>query len=234
MIQVETDRPVYSNASGTLKEKLKSISGNLKQKRMGINKDGGVNIDREERLKKRSDRTKTRKENRAERKAKRNAKRLTKKKTPLGERFTLALSKITKKGSKSEKKNPDGTNSEVPQKDIVTTPKGSFDKVEVAKATGVTPEQVTPQFIEKNSVTTPSGEVSIIVPDKLVGQDDGGNPYLAEDLQDANETQKDVVKEDDKKRGMSTTSKVLLFGGIGVAVLVVGVILYRKFSNKGK
>jgi hypothetical protein len=238
MIQVETERPVYSNASGKLKEKIKSISGNIKEKRGERKELRKSSVNRQERIAKRDSRKSTRIENRAirkaNRKAKRNARKLERKNTPKGEKFTFKLSKIFKKDKKSEKKNQDGSVSVVPEKSIVTTPTGSYDKIEVSKATGVTPEQVTPEFIAKNSVTTPSGEVSVIVPDSLVGQDSQGDTYLAEDLQDENEKQKDVNDDDNKKRGLSTTQKVLLFGGIGVAVIVVGVILYRKLSNKGK
>lgn len=225
MIQVETDRPVYSNATGNLKERAKKILSSDPEKKSS-------------RVAKRDERKTTRVAKREERKArriaKRNATKLKKVNTPKGSKFTFKLKKLNKQGTKRTKKHANGTVVVIKESDVVTTPQGDFDKIEVAKALNVTPEQVTPELVKQNQVVEASGDVSIIVPDNNVATDDAGDPYLAEDLQDANETLKDVADEENSKRKMTKTEKILLFGGIGVTVLILGVVLYRKFSNKGK
>jgi hypothetical protein len=215
MIQVETDAPVFSNAIGDkIKSKVKSTFKSDPAKK-------------ESRVAKREER-------RSKRKAKRNATKLRRLNTPKGSKFTFKLKKVNKQGTKRTKRNNNGTIVVLNESDIVSTPKGDFDKIEVAKALNVAPEKVTPELVAQNQVVEANGDVSIIVPDTIVGQDNQGDSYLAEDLQDENSPPEDVVKDDEKKRGLSTTEKVLLFGGIGVAVLTIGIILYRKFSNKGK
>jgi hypothetical protein len=215
MIQVETDAPVFSNANGDkIKSKVKSTFKSDPAKKESI--------------------VAKREERRSKRKAKRNATKLRRLNTPKGSKFTFKLKKVNKQGTKRTKRNNNGTIVVLNESDIVSTPKGDFDKIEVAKALNVAPEKVTPELVAQNQVVEANGDVSIIVPDTIVGQDSQGDTYLAEDLQDENTPPEDVVKDDEKKRGLSTTEKVLLFGGIGVAVLTIGIILYRKFSNKGK
>jgi hypothetical protein len=227
MITVETTNPVYSSATGD--KKKKTISERFKSATESVKNFGENKEDRKaNRLNRKTDRT----EKREKRKKKRNARKLEKQKTPQGDKFLFKLIPLKKKGSDAEKTNPDGTKQSIPAKDIVSTPQGDFDKKEVAKATGIPEEQITPLTLKKVSVIEPTGEVKVIVPTSLVGQDGGGDSYLNSDLQFENEEEKDVAKEEaDARKPLKKYEKIILWGGIGLVVLIAGIIAYKKFKK---
>jgi hypothetical protein len=216
MITIETINPIYSNAEGkkTLFQKFKEKKDERATKTSVI-----------ERKKNRADR-------KSARKKKRNARKLERINTPQGEKFLFKLIPLLKKGKKAEKTNPDGTKQEIPEKDIISTPQGDFDKKEVSKASGVPEEQITPLVFKKVSVIAPTGEVKIPVPTTLVGQDNNGDPYLNIELQDENEQEKDVVKEEmDSRKPLKKYEKIILYGGIALVVIIGGIIAYKKFKK---
>lgn len=235
MITVETINPVYSNAEGdktkkTLKDRLAESKANYQK-----NKPERENIQNQkesERKKNRQERMDNRSIRRSARKKKRNARKLERINTPQGEKFLFKLIPLKKNGTKAEKTNPDGTKQEIPAKDIVSTPQGDFDKKEVAKASGLPEEQITPLTLKKVSVIAPTGEVKIAVPTALVGQDNNGDSYLNVELQDENEKEKDVVKEEmDSRNPLKKYEKIILWGGIALVVIIGGIIAYKKFKK---
>ena len=136
---------------------------------------------------------------------------------------------------------------------VVKTTDGKFyDKNEIAKAFGVDKTAVTQQMIDRyiipvaptseNTTTTnevPKSETSdnaVVIDDTKIVTDENGNQFLKDDTKAEGEGGSDDVKVDDKKAqgGMSKTQKIILWGGIGLVVVIIGVVVYRKMSSKGK
>jgi hypothetical protein len=228
MITVETINPVYSNAEGDKTKKTLKDRFSDRKKEFDSNQSDRI----ANRGKNRTDRKLNREIKRTARKKKRNARKLEKINTPQGEKFLFKLIPLKKNGTQAEKTNPDGTKQEIPAKDIVSTPQGDFDKKEVAKASGLPEEQITPLTFKKVSVLAPTGEVKIAVPTALVGQDNNGDSYLNVELQDENEKEKDVVKEEmDSRNPLKKYEKIILWGGIALVVIIGGIIAYKKFKK---
>lgn len=235
MIDVETTAPVYSNAGGK--------------------------TTRADRKKSRSEARATRKSNR---KAKRNAKKLKRVKLRNGKTasvYVLSRLRPVKKSGADESLSvqyvrtyPDQTTAVIKAEDVVKTTDGKFyDKNEVAKAFGVEKTAVTQQMIDRyiipvaptSDATTTTNEVpksensesGVVVDESKVVTDENGDQFLATDTKaEGDLLASDDVKEDDKKAqgGMTKTQKYILWGGIGVVAIILGVVIYRKMSNKGK
>lgn len=200
-------------------------------------------------------------EKKKRRKAKLNAiklqflKRFTKDGKPL---FVYRLKEVVQdlKDKKYKKKHPDGSDSEVKKDDIVSTPQGLYDINEIAKAMNVSVESLKnaqAQLIDiliplassskgqAEAVDVPksdnSADMGVIVPESNVTQTDDGGYYTNNETFDAssfdpNEKVPDV-KDDEKKPPLKNWEKGLLWGGIAVAAIVVGVIVYRKIKSNG-
>ena len=215
MMEIETDRPVYSNIKGK-----NSADKSLK------------------------------KDERATRKAERKAKKAKKNSSPLtriGNKFVKKIKKLTTIKGKKVKTNPDGSTTEVAPSNVVVTPQGEYDKVEVARALNVEPSQVTPELILKTSVATqvsntgianptivtatPNSDLAIVIPAELLETGIDGNPYLAVDLQDADLPMADVAQEEAAKQPLVKWEKIMLISGITLAVIVIGVIAYKRSSK---
>lgn len=236
MLQVQTDRPVYSNAKG---DGLAKLKGMLPKGKTDAEK-ATAKTTRESNKKERVDKRAT---NKANRKAKRNSSPLTK----IGGKFVKKIKKIVNFKGKKIKTNPDGSTTEVAAKNVVVTPQGEYDKVEVARALNVTPEQVTPELILKTSVATqvsntgianptivsanPSADLAIVVPAELMETGTDGNPYLSVDLQEADKPDEDVAKEEQAKQPLVKWEKIMLVSGITLAAIVIGIIAYKKMSK---
>jgi hypothetical protein len=228
MIDVETTAPVYSNAGG--KER-------------------------------RQTRQETRTTRRTNRKTKRNAKKLKRVKMRNGKSamiYVLSRLRAVKKSGADEslsvqyiKTYPDNTTGVIAKEDVVTTADGKFyDKNEIAKAFGVEKTAVTQQMIDRFIVpvavttdgtetkevdkTDKSADGGVIIPEEKVILGEDGNPYVAEDLKNEDGTGSDDVKVDDKKAqsGMTKTQKIILGVGIGLVVLTIVYVVYRKMSTK--
>lgn len=179
-MKVFTDRPIYSYAEGS-PEKLKPLGTSSVPTSLPTTlsttkeqKEAQRKADKEkrktERTQKRSERKEVRQEKRAVRKAKRLAKKLLRAKDKTGrKRWFYPISRVFK----GKKKQADGTIVEVAPNDVVTTSSGAqFDKTEIAKATGVSPQSVTPQMAEQLLVTTPQGTLGVTENTTL-------SPYIA-------------------------------------------------------
>ena len=228
MIDVETTAPVYSNAGG---------------------KD------------KRTSRQEARTTRKTNRKSKRNARKLKRVKMRNGKSamiYVLSRLRAVKKSGADEslsvqyiKTYPDNTTGVIAKEDVVTTADGKFyDKNEIAKAFGVEKTAVTQQMIDRFIVpvavttdgtetkevdkTDKSADAGVIIPEEKVVLDADGNPYVAEDLKNEDGTGSDDVKVDDKKAqsGMTKTQKIILGVGIGLVVLTIVYVVYRKMSTK--
>lgn len=230
MITVETNRPVdYSSATGSEKD----------QKRA-------------ERKSKREERQTTRSARRSSRKAKKNATKLKKIVRGGVTKIVKPFKKVfTKKDGSKYKKAPDGTEIPVSSSDVVKTPQGEYDKKEISEATGVPADQITPQKVAQITVptqpTSPSADATTIapatdsnadlsgyVPEASVVVTDEGL-YLNSETQPTEEPAKDVAEEEKKaKEPLKKWEKGLLWGGIGVVAIIVGVVAYKYFKNKGK
>jgi len=236
MIDIETSAPVYSDATG----QPKKVSG--------VSSKTAKTLKREAR--------------KSSRKAKRNARKLKRVKLRNGKTaivYVLSRLRPVKKSGADEsltmeyvKTYPDGTTGVVKAEDVVKTTDGKFyDKNEVAKAFGVEKTAVTQQMIDRyvipvaptTDATTTTTEVpksensdgAVVVPDEKVVTDENGNQFLADDTKaEGDLLASDDVKEDDKKAqgGMSKTQKYILWGGIGLVAIIIGVVVYRKMSKK--
>jgi hypothetical protein len=80
-----------------------------------------------------------------------------------------------------------------------------------------------------------TADVSIVIdPTKVVVTPEG--EFLKTDVQDPNAPIVNVADEQKKekeKEGLAKWEKYLLWGGIGVGVLIIGYIIYKKTTNKG-
>lgn len=235
MIDVETNAPVYSNAGG------KKTREDRKQGRVQARS--------------------TRQSNR---KAKRNARKLKRVKLRNGKSvsvYVLSRLKAVRKSGADESLSvqyvrtyPDQTTAVIKAEDVVKTTDGKFyDKNEIAKAFGVEKTAVTQQMIDRyiipvaptseNTTTTnevPKSETSdnaVVIDDTKIVTDENGNQFLKDDTKSEGDGGSDDVKDDDKKKaeeGLSKTQKIILWGGIGLVVVIIGVVVYRKMSSKGK
>jgi|688.fasta_scaffold356853_1 hypothetical protein len=142
----------------------------------------------------------------------------------------------------------DGTTLVIPAQDVIVNTAGVFDKSDIARALGVPKESLTPAMIEKYLVyvvPTTSGattttetdksataDVSIVIdPTKVVSTPEGD--FLATDVQDPNAPVIDVAQEQKaEQKPLVKWEKYLLWGGIGIGVLIIGYIIYKKTSKK--
>ena len=228
MIEVETTRPVYSNAEGDKKSR-KVRAGSRKDSRTGV-----------------SEKQQSRDLKRANRKAKRNAKRLIRMEKQGKKKFFYPLTKIFGK----KKKYKDGSTIEVPAENtvVVSTNDGrtaSLDKTEIAKALNIPESQVTPAKVQEvvvnvpqasagpaaNETGTPSGEPVLAIPvkDEDVTIADDGSAYLSDDTQSQNEELKNVADDDKEAQKKKKIGKIILISG--VVIIVLGAVVY--FMNKG-
>jgi len=221
MIEVNTARPVYSNAIG---DKLKRSP----------EKKAKTQENRAERAEKRSGR-----------KAKRNAKKLIRMENKGKKKFFYPLTKIFGK----KKKYKDGSTIEVPAENtvVVSTKDGktaSLDKTEIAKALNIPESQVTPAKVQEvvvnvpqasagpaaNETGTPVGEPVLAIPikDEDVIITDDGSAYLSDDTQSQDEKLKNVADDDKEAQKKIKIGKILLISG--VVIVVLGAVVY--FMNK--
>jgi hypothetical protein len=230
MITVETNRPVdFSSANGSEKDQRRA-----------------------ERKSNREERKTKRQTRRSSRKAKKNA---TKLKTIVKGGVTKIVKPFkkvfTKKDGSKYKKAQDGTEIPVKSTDVVKTPQGEYDKTEISQATGVPADKITTQTVSTITVPTqptsptadatsvapasdPNADLSGIVPESSVVETDEGL-YLNSETQPVEEPTKDVAQEEKKsKEPLKKWEKGLLWGGVGVVVLIVGIVAFKYFKNKGK
>lgn len=168
-MKVFTDRPIYSYA-GDSPEKLKPLGTSTIPSTLPTTlattkeqKEAQRKADREkkklERTQRKSEKKEVRQEKRAVRRAKREAKRLLRAKDKTGrKRWFYPISRVFK----GKKKQADGTIVDVNPNNVVTTSNGAqFDKTDIAKATGVSPESVTSQTAEQILVSNNQGGATI-------------------------------------------------------------------------
>jgi hypothetical protein len=202
---------------------------------------------REERQKARSERKEARFQRNAQRKAKKNSKRLALIKTNAGEKYFFPLNRIRL----GKKKYKDGVEENVKPEDQVnvTTPSGEtviVDKKEFAKATGLEASQVNQAEVQKRITVIPPttasqqgmnvevGQtpnetvISVQVPDNNVETANDGELYVATDLQNTNEKEKDVKEEE---RGLTKTQKIVLWSAVGVGAILIGYIIYKSVTK---
>jgi len=220
----------YANAEGDAQEKkgskLKSLVSKLK-----IPDRNTREANKTARKQRRSDR----KQKRLDKKPKKNAKKLTVFRKAGGdgtERYLFDLTKL-KFGKKKKK---DGSETPVAEKDKVkitdpTTGKTvELDKKEISNATGIPAEKLTQAQIEKAVIVNPETKVlSIEVPEPLVEMANDGEVYVSTDIQDVKEETKDV---DDKS--LTKTQKIVLWSVGGVALLIVGFLVYKAVKSSKK
>jgi len=184
-------------------------------------------------------------------KPKRNAKNILVKKDKTGkERFFYPLSKLFKKDGKWFKRTKDKKVVEVKSTDVVTTTKADgsvivVDKNEVAKATGMPVDSVTPLAVEKVVTAVPQTDtdaktagaetgtpptepvVTLEVPKEKVEMTADGNVFLEADTQKTNEPTKDASD----KPEMSKTQKTILWT---VGIVAIGAIAYAVYRSMNK
>lgn len=213
MIQVETARPVYSNANGD------------KPKRTP-----------EKKLQTKIQRT----EKRSERRAKRNSKKLIRIEKRGSKKFFYPLTQIL--GKKKKYKDGTSIEIPKENLVVIKTTSGKtaeLDKVEIAKALNIPVSQLTDQKIQEvvvnvpaatagsaaSETSTPVGEavLAIEVKDADVTVTDDGSAYLSADTQLPGET-KNVAEDDEAAQKKMKIGKVILISGI--VIVAVGTILY--------
>lgn len=242
MITVETNSPVFSNATG----KQKKVSSNTNKTARAIKREA----------------------RRSDRKAKRNAPKLKRVRRKSGKTsFVMKLIKLVPVGKQKfsgvdstitaiaspvteyKKTFADGTSITIPASDVIVHTSGVFDKSDIARAFGVDKATLTPEMIDKylvyiapapvNSDTatetqkSPTSDVAIEVPaDKVTETPEG--TFLTTDTQDQNEPPKDVAQEQKaEQQPLKKYEKVILWGGVALVVIIAGVIIYRKMSKSG-
>lgn len=248
MISVETIAPVYSNADGQPKSK-KVRAGSKNDFRPT------AMTNRERRVQGRKAKRNAPKLKRIRRKNGQNSfvMRLIKL-VPIAKKQKFSgvdstLTAIIPEATEYSKTFADGTSVVIPASDVIVNTAGVFDKSDIARAFGVEKSTLTPQMIEKyliyiapapaNSETatettkSATSDVAIEVPATNVVTTDEGT-FLATDTQGADEPAKDVAQEQkDEQKPLKKYEKAILYGGIAVVVLIVGVIVYRKMSKGG-
>jgi len=250
MITVETINPVFSNADGkALSRKKNSKSGLKKALNSGIKQ-----TKKEIRVSKRKAKRNAPKLKRVRRKSGKTSfvMKLIKLVPIRKQNFSGVDSTITAIASpvtEYEKKFADGTTIKIPATDVIVHTSGIFDKSDIARAFGVSKETLTPEMIDKylvyiapapdNSDTatetnkSASSDVGIEIPENMVTETPDGS-FLTTDTQDPSEPTKDVAVEQKQEQApLKKYEKVILWGGIAVVSLIVGVIIYRKMSKNG-
>lgn len=155
----------------------------------------------------------------------------------------------TASGTDYQKTFQDGSTITIPASDVIVNSSGVFDKSDIAKAMGVTKEQVTPAIVDKALVyiapvsatsdvatetqKSATSDVAIEIPtDKVVETPEG--TFLSTDTQSETEPIQDIAIEQKQEQApLKKYEKIILWGGVAVVVLIIGVVAYRKFS-KGK
>jgi hypothetical protein len=180
----------------------------------------------------RKQRRSDRKQKRLDKKPKTNAKKLTVFRKAGGdgtERYLFDLTKL-KFGKKKKK---DGTLTDVPKGETATITDPTtgktveVDKKEISNATGIPQEKLTQKTIEKAVIVNPeTKELSIEVPEKLVEMANDGEVYVSTDIQDVNEKPKDV-----DEKGLTKNQKIVLWSVGGVALLIVGYLVYKAVTK---
>ena len=171
----------------------------------------------------------------ANKKPKKNARKLNSKKDKAGiERFYYPLSILFKKDGKWKKRERDGSETEVEDKNVLKTSDNiAVDKVEVEKTTGggaVNWQMALMQGMERLKDAQSKGMLPIAVnEDKVTITDDGA--FLDDEIQDKNKPLEDVKK--DEKNTLTKTQKYLIWGIGFVAVGIIGYAVYR-YATKGK
>lgn len=246
MITVEsTANPVYSDASGRSRRKPTT---DKKQERQDA----------------RSTRRANRKAKRLKRVKLRSGKtanvyvltKLSPKKTGFDGEFSYADDvSVLSQSQDFVKTNPDGTTTIIKKEDVVKSSTGAFyDKNEVAKVYGVDKATVTQPMIDRITVAVaPTGEnpntteqqkttesdLAIVVEDKNITLDANGQPVLKVDAVEGgdNMTEEQKAKlaqeqaDADKKKRMR---KIIIWGGVAVVAVVIGVVVFRKMRQSGK
>lgn len=258
MINVETTNPVYSSADGKINRKRKTPVGNgLNLKVASPDGKGGFRdaTKRETRKFNRKAKRNAPKLKRVKRKNGATAlvmkliKLMPKQKKQKFSGVDAVLTAVVPVSTEYTKTFEDGTTITIPATDVIVNTAGVFDKSDIARAFGVTKETLTPEMIDKylvylvptptNATTTTetdksaTADVSIVIdPNKVVETPEG--TFLATDTQDETETEKDVAVEQKKEQApLKKYEKIILWGGIGLVVLIAGVIIYRKMSKGG-
>ena len=218
MIEVETARPVYSNAIG---DKLKRSP------------------------EKKAETKAVRSQKKTDRKAKRNAKRLIRMENKGQKKFFYPLTKIF--GKKKKYKDGSTIDVPAENTVVVSTKDGktaSLDKTEIAKALNIPESQVTPAKVQEVVVNVPATNavvaaqetgttgndpvLAIEVKDAEVTVTDDGSAYLSADTQLPGET-KNVADDDKAAQKKIKIGKIILISGI--AIVVIAGVIY--FMNKG-
>jgi len=131
--------------------------------------------------------------------------------------------------------------------DVIVHASGVFDKNDIAKALGIAKETLTQEMIDKflvyiapvsvdSNVATEtnrsaSSDVAIEVPATNVVETLNGT-FLATDTQPDDEPPKDVAVEDSLKQNpLKKNEKLILWGGVALVVLIIGVIIFRKMKK---
>lgn len=171
----------------------------------------------------------------ANKKPKKNARKLNSKKDKAGiERFFYPLSILFKKDGKWKKRERDGSETEVEDKNVLKTSDNiAVDKVEVEKTTGsgaVNWQMALFQGLDRLKDAQSKGMLPIAVDeDNVTITDDGA--FLDSEIQDKNKPLEDVKK--DEKNTLTKTQKYLIWGLGAVAVGIIGYAVYR-YATKGK
>jgi hypothetical protein len=170
-----------------------------------------------------------------DKKAKKNARQLTSKKDKAGiEKFFYPLSILFKKDGKWKKRERDGSETEVEDKNVLKTSDNvAVDKVEVEKTTGggaVNWQMALMQGMERLKDAQSKGMLPIAVDEEKVTITDSG-AFLNDEVQDKNKPLEDVKK--DEKNTLTKTQKYLIWGLGAVAVGIIGYAVYR-YATKGK
>ena len=217
MINVETARPVYSNAIGDKLKRSPEKKAEVKTKRT---------------------------ENRSERRAKRNSKKLLRIEKRGGKKFFYPLTQIfSKKKKYKDGTSIDIPSDNVVTVKTASGKTAELDKVEIAKALNIPESQVTSAKVQEvvvnvpastagsaaSETSTPAGDpvLAIEVKDADVTVTDDGSAYLSADTQLPGET-KNVADEDQAAQKKIKIGKIILISGI--VIVVVGSVLY--FMNK--
>ena len=221
MIEVETARPVYSNAIG---DKLKRSP------------------------EKKAETKAVRSQKKTDRKAKRNAKRLIRMENKGQKKFFYPLTKIF--GKKKKYKDGSTIDVPAENTVVVSTKDGktaSLDKTEIAKALNIPESQVTPAKVQEVVVNVPATNavvaaqetgttgndpvLAIEVKDAEVTVTDDGSAYLSADTQLPGET-KNVADDDKAAQKKIKIGKIILISGIAI-VVIAGVIYFMNKGSKG-
>lgn len=249
---IEDKMPILKPTSVASSTGNKSLAGNKSSKKSDKSPSKiATYLSKDSRAERKSTRKSNRLQKKSDKKPKRNAKQILVKKDKTGkERFYFPLSKLFKKDGKWFKRTKDNKVVAVDAINVVTTTKAdgttvTVDKNEVAKATGMPVNAVTPLAVQKivtpipqtDADTKTSGAetgtpvtepvVALEVPEAKVEMTGDGNVFLETDTQDVKEPTKDASD----KPEMSKTQKTILWS---VGIVAVGVIAYAVYRSINK